>query len=497
MRKPRIPHVKAGDPITADLFNEVSERLERFANLSTSNPYIRLWDGPYGKSIALALPQQTWALLSGSSSPYSFTEVRDGPGGTWVSMPNGDSGTSNVYEINGKSGLAGKVVPITWTAAGDWRFQWVGYGGCLWTFTINDLCTGRVLPGSLISVSQGGIEIANCTTDGQVVSVTRGSAGANYTSVPTVAISGDGSGATATADMEIGGITRTAGGSGYTAGTYIGLGTFTGGGGSGATFTFGVAGGAVQPTLTMVNRGSGYTSAPTPNFSAAGAGTGATASVVLRVRALVLGSGGSGYTAATVGISGGGGTGANGTAAVAARCTLDVPAGDYDVTVDPPADTGYAPYSNTLTHTCGQATTISLDVDSDHTCLAAGCGPCTIMPKAVFITWNHTGGFGAFSPPDDTLTLGATILGGCATWYGATTFPDPFPWTVPVGTSQLVITAGFGGSLSVYSLPDDGGTATPVGSWSGGGTVTCEPFAVTGKPADTTRTDSNQWGLLG
>lgn len=494
----KIDPPKAGDLITVGLLDRIVDQLERFASLRSGSPYILLDDSPYGKLIELSLPVPTWALLSGASSPYSFTEVRDGPGGTWVSMPNGDSGTANVYEANNVANLGGKVVPIQWTSAADWRFQWVGYStSCLWTFTVRDLCTSKNLPGSLVSVSQGGIEVANCTTTGQVVSVTRGAAGANYTSVPTVAISGDGSGATATADMEIGGITRTAGGSGYTNGSYPGLGTFTGGGGSGATFTFAVVGGVIQSTLTMVNRGSGYTSAPTPNFSAAGGGTGATATVVLRVRALVLGAGGSGYTSAAVGITGGGGTGANGTAAVAARCTLDVPAGDYDVAVDPPADTGYAPYSGTITHTCGQSTTITLDVDSDHACLAAGCGPCTIMPKVMFITWNHAGGFGAFSPPDDTLTLGASILGGCATWYGATTFPDPFPWTVPTGTSQLVITAGFGGSLSVYSLPDDGGTATPVGNWSAGGTVTCEPFAVTGKPADTTRTDSDQWGLLG
>lgn len=160
----RIPHVRAGDPITADLFNEVSERLERFANLSTSSPYILLDDSPNGKSIALALPQQTWALLSGASSPYSFTEVRDGPGGTWVSMPNGDSGTANVYEANGKSGLAGKVVPITWTAAGDWRFQWVGYGTPTYTWTFNVSGCTSALAGSIIELYQSGVLIDSCTT---------------------------------------------------------------------------------------------------------------------------------------------------------------------------------------------------------------------------------------------------------------------------------------------------------------------------------------------
>lgn len=124
----KIDPVKAGDEITQGLLDRIVDQLERFHNLRSGSPCIVVTDGPSGKLLDLDLPVPTWALLSGSSSPYSFTEVRDGPGGTWVSMANGDSGTSNVYEVNGKSGLAGKVVPITWTSAGDWRFAWIGVG---------------------------------------------------------------------------------------------------------------------------------------------------------------------------------------------------------------------------------------------------------------------------------------------------------------------------------------------------------------------------------
>lgn len=161
----RIQPVKAGDVITEGLLNRIVDQFERFANLSTNSPYIRLWDGPYGKSIALALPAQTWALLSGSSSPYSFTEVRDGPGGTWVSMTNGDSGTSNVYEVNSKSGLAGKVVPITWTSAGDWRFQYIAYAPPTFAWTFNVFgCAGTGIAGALIELKQSGVLIDSCTT---------------------------------------------------------------------------------------------------------------------------------------------------------------------------------------------------------------------------------------------------------------------------------------------------------------------------------------------
>lgn len=128
MAMKKLNHVQPGDPITASLWNEVSDRIARFANLQSASPYLRIYDSPFGKSLSLAFPEPTYARLSGSTSPYSFVEVRDGPGGTWVDMPNGDSGTSNVWEINGKSGLGGKVVEIHWTAARDWRFQFIGYG---------------------------------------------------------------------------------------------------------------------------------------------------------------------------------------------------------------------------------------------------------------------------------------------------------------------------------------------------------------------------------
>lgn len=166
MRETKIPYLKAGEVITEGWLNAIVDRIERFRNLSTSSPYIRLWDGPYGKSIALALPQQTWARLSGSSSPYSFVEVRDGPGGTWVDMPNGDSGTANCYEVNGKANLDGKVVMLRWTAAGDWRFQWIGYGcngnNIRWRFVGCNSCR---VAGVNVDIERDGIAVFSGTTN--------------------------------------------------------------------------------------------------------------------------------------------------------------------------------------------------------------------------------------------------------------------------------------------------------------------------------------------
>src|SRR3954469_25731709 len=102
-----LNRVKPGDPITADDFNAIAERLERFANLSVACGHLRLWDGPDGKHIALHIPTETLALLSGSTSPYSFQEVDEDASGAFAVRGVGDSGTDCVYEVNSKAGLGG------------------------------------------------------------------------------------------------------------------------------------------------------------------------------------------------------------------------------------------------------------------------------------------------------------------------------------------------------------------------------------------------------
>ena len=75
------------------------------------------------------------------------------------------------------------------------------------------------------------------------------------------------------------GLAVTANGSGGTNGTNF-TGTFTGGGGSGAQFQFAVTSGAVVPSsIVLTSKGSGYTSTPTPVFTASSGLTGVTATV--------------------------------------------------------------------------------------------------------------------------------------------------------------------------------------------------------------------------
>lgn len=88
----------------------------------------------------------------------------------------------------------------------------------------------------------------------------------------------------------------TGNGTSGTNGTFAG--SYTGGGGTGAAFSFVVSGGAVVPSsIVITNKGTGYTSDPTPVFSASAGLTGVTATLTRALRTtagdylLVVGTG--------------------------------------------------------------------------------------------------------------------------------------------------------------------------------------------------------------
>ena len=82
-----------------------------------------------GDRITLARPEGFWATLSGSSSPYSFTEKYGTANGGWATRVR--TGTTNAYEVNGVADLDTKVAFLRPGAPGDYRFQWItdGDGG--------------------------------------------------------------------------------------------------------------------------------------------------------------------------------------------------------------------------------------------------------------------------------------------------------------------------------------------------------------------------------
>src|SRR5436309_11783300 len=133
-------------------------------------------------------------------------------------------------------------------------------------------------------------------TTGYVASITLTTGGSGYTAAPTVTLTGDGTGATATAVLSSTGtvtttpgavisVTMTTGGDGYTSPPAV---NFSGGGGAGASAVAVLSSSGTVVTdgyvtaVNVANGGSGYTSPPTVNFSGGGgSATGAAATAVL------------------------------------------------------------------------------------------------------------------------------------------------------------------------------------------------------------------------
>ncbi|AGA30019.1 hypothetical protein [Singulisphaera acidiphila] len=117
------------DKRAADLLNSAAEEMKRLGRVSVTPP-LRWTETADGRKFACDFNPEIMVKLSGSGNPYSFVQQQYNPTtNTWSNMAGGRTGTSNCYESKGKSELAGKVVQIAWEpSAGDWRFQWVGFG---------------------------------------------------------------------------------------------------------------------------------------------------------------------------------------------------------------------------------------------------------------------------------------------------------------------------------------------------------------------------------
>lgn len=117
-----LPDWKPGDELTADGLNapRVAIRAESLA--STGPASVRRTTGRTDVSRVRALP--IIGLLSGASSPYSFTQQVDTAGGTWATGPL----TGTAYEVNGVAGLASTRHRLYPDRFGAWRFQAIKHG---------------------------------------------------------------------------------------------------------------------------------------------------------------------------------------------------------------------------------------------------------------------------------------------------------------------------------------------------------------------------------
>jgi hypothetical protein len=108
------------------------------------------------------------AILSGSSSPYSWTEKYGTAAGGWSTRVR--TGTTNAYEVNSVANLGGKLERLHPDGFGGYRFQHVGSGtappvGCTVTVHLQDRATGAGLAGGAVTIRRLGVVVATGTTN--------------------------------------------------------------------------------------------------------------------------------------------------------------------------------------------------------------------------------------------------------------------------------------------------------------------------------------------
>lgn len=212
-------------------------------------------------------------------------------------------GGLNVMQLKGNytnNGTLGKVNPKSDALTMDFR----GAG----TSTITIPPKGYVTGLQLLNPGTGYTSVPTVTVTGNATGAAKlavenlnvTAAGTGYTAQPSIVFSNPTSGAIDRAQgyvtMSLETITVTAGGSGYTNGspsasTVV---TISGGGGSGATATANVVGGVVTG-INITNAGTGYTSAPKITINGNGSGAQAT-NVTMTVTGINLTDPGSNYT---------------------------------------------------------------------------------------------------------------------------------------------------------------------------------------------------------
>jgi FtsP/CotA-like multicopper oxidase with cupredoxin domain len=221
--------------------------------------------------------------------------------------------------------------------------------------------------------------------------------------------------------------------------------------------------------VTLVNSGTGYTSAPTVGFNGGG-GTGAAATATISaasVASVGLTNLGSGYTSApTVSLSGGGGTGATATAALAATGgvkTITVTSGGSGYLTAPTVVFSTCPTCVTPTATATVGTNGQRRVTA-ITLLTSGSG----YSAAPTITFSSTSGSGAAA----TATLGKTLASVTVTNGGTNYTTAPTVAFSGGGGSGAAGTAVLSPRVVTTITVTNGGTgytSAPGVTFTGGG----------------------------
>jgi hypothetical protein len=157
-----FPDFPAGPITFEDLrarIRELARAVYRRFRFGVVPPIHRNPDG----SLYVAAPQPFLAQLSGSSNPYTATELVEFANPI-AALPGGRV-VDNAYEANGETGLDGKVVVVRPSAEGDWRFLWDAIPPCgAWVKICFTGC-GFHVEGVAVTATRGGDTVFSGTTD--------------------------------------------------------------------------------------------------------------------------------------------------------------------------------------------------------------------------------------------------------------------------------------------------------------------------------------------
>ena len=252
-------------------------------------------------SVSVSGGSGSGALITASISDVVGTVTVNTNGINYTQAPNVVfSGGSPEISAQATANLSAQVTSITMLEGGS---------GYVPATTIITISGGGGSAATATAVIDFGAYVAG-VTPGVITGITVTNQGNNYSTNPTVIITGEGSDASATANIrgQVASITVTNNGKGYVTSPVV---TLSGGGGTGATATANITGSVTS--LSIIEGGFGFTGIPIISFNGGG-GVGATA-VVNQVQdvlqSITVTDGGEGYTSnPAIAISGSQGSGA-------------------------------------------------------------------------------------------------------------------------------------------------------------------------------------------
>lgn len=174
----RQPRWQKNDPILHEQLNQHSEGVERTnSRQAEENGELRVADTPPAQILdVVGKGEPFWAVLSGATSPYSWTKVVLDAAGAWQTTAR--TGSTNAYEVNARTGLNGKYARLYPDRINGYRFYAKQCcSTCGGTLTVNVKCSSTNLSGASVTITQGATSFSGTTNGSGNATFTPGASG--------------------------------------------------------------------------------------------------------------------------------------------------------------------------------------------------------------------------------------------------------------------------------------------------------------------------------